>query len=54
MKRTRLVVLDTNCLIQILGIRSKYRFLWSEFMSYGYILCISNEDEFAADISEKF
>ena len=43
MKRTRLVVLDTNCLIQILGIRSRYRFLWSEFMSYGYILCISNE-----------
>ena len=55
MKRTRLVVLDTNCLIQILGIRSKYRFLWSEFMSYGYILCISNEilHEYEEILSQK-
>ena len=55
MKRARLVVLDTNCLIQILGIRSKYRFLWSEFMSYGYILCISNEilHEYEEILSQK-
>ena len=55
MKRTRLVVLDTNCLIQILGIRSKYRFLWSEFMNNGYILCISNEilHEYEEILSQK-
>ena len=55
MKRTRLVVLDTNCLIQILGIRSKYRFLWSEFMNNGYILCISYEilHEYEEILSQK-
>ena len=55
MKRARLVVLDTNCLIQILGIRSKYRFWWSEFMSYGYNLCISNEilHEYEEILSQK-
>ena len=43
MMKNRLVILDTNCLIQILGIHSKYRFLWSKFISNEYILCISNE-----------
>ena len=54
MKR-RLVVLDTNCLIQILGIHSKYRFLWSEFMSNRYVLCISNEilHEYEEILSQK-
>ena len=41
--KKRQVVLDTNCLIQILGMHSKYRFLWSKFMANEYILCISNE-----------
>lgn len=51
----RLVVLDTNCLIQILGMHSKYRFLWSEFMSYRYTLCISNEilHEYEEILSQK-
>ena len=54
MKR-RLVVLDTNCLIQILGIHSNYRFLWSEFMSNRYVLCISNEilHEYEEILSQK-
>lgn len=51
----RLVVLDTNCLIQILGIHSKYRFLWSEFMACKYTLCISNEilHEYEEILSQK-
>lgn len=55
MTRKRLVVVDTNCLIQILGIHSKYRFLWSEFMANGYVLCISNEilHEYEEILSQK-
>ena len=55
MTRKRLVVLYTNCLIQILGIHSKYRFLWSEFMANGYVLCISNEilHEYEEILSQK-
>ena len=55
MMKSRLVVLDTNCLIQILGIHSKYRFLWSAFMTSGYVLCISNEilHEYEEILSQK-
>ena len=37
------VVIDTNCLLQILGAKSKYHFLFESFLQFGYVLCISNE-----------
>ena len=37
------VVIDTNCLLQILGAKSKYHFLFDRFLQFGYVLCISNE-----------
>lgn len=37
------VVLDTNCLLQILGSRSKYHFLWKKFLNEEYVLCVSTE-----------
>lgn len=41
--RTPHIVLDTNCLLQILGARSKYNFLFSEFLKEHYTLCVSTE-----------
>ena len=35
------VVLDTNCLLQMLGARSKYAFLFDKFLQGKYILCVS-------------
>ena len=37
------VVLDTNCLLQILGARSRYHFLWDKFLNEEYVLCVSTE-----------
>ena len=37
------VVIDTNCLLQILGAKGKYHFLFESFLQFGYVLCISNE-----------
>lgn len=37
------VVIDTNCLLQILGAKSKYHFLFESFLRFGYVMCISNE-----------
>jgi putative PIN family toxin of toxin-antitoxin system len=37
------IVLDTNCLLQILGARSRYHFLFSDFLAGKYVLCISTE-----------
>ena len=34
------VVIDTNCLLQILGAKSKYHFLFDSFLQFGYVLCI--------------
>ena len=39
----RLVVLDTNCLLQALGAKSKYRKVWTDFLNEKYTLCVSNE-----------
>ena len=39
----RLVVLDTNCLIQILPLASPYHKIWSNFMAGKFSLCVSNE-----------
>lgn len=37
------LVLDTNCLIQIVSPRSKYHALWDSFVCGENILCVSNE-----------
>ena len=37
------LVLDTNCLIQIVSPRSKYHALWNSFVCGENILCVSNE-----------
>ena len=37
------IVLDTNCLLQILGARSRYNILFSEFLAEHYTLCVSTE-----------
>lgn len=37
------VVIDTNCLLQILGAKSKYHSLFESFLQFGYDMCISNE-----------
>ena len=37
------IVLDTNCLIQILPRRSQYHSVWQSFEKGENILCISNE-----------
>lgn len=37
------LVLDTNCLIQIVSPRSNYHSLWMSFVRGEYELCVSNE-----------
>lgn len=37
------VVLDTNCLLQILGARGKYAFLFDQFLKEEYTLCVSSD-----------
>ena len=37
------VVLDSNCLLQILGARSKYHFLFNMFLKGDYCMCVSTE-----------
>lgn len=37
------IVLDTNCLLPILGAQSKYNFLFSAFLENRYSLCLSTE-----------
>ena len=39
----RLVVLDTNALIQALPSRSQYHQLWTDFLAGKYRMCVSNE-----------
>ena len=39
----RHVVLDTNCLIQVLPTRSRYHKIWTDFLAGRYCLCVSNE-----------
>lgn len=39
----RLVVLDTNCLIQVLPTRSHFHKIWADFLSGQFCLCVSNE-----------
>lgn len=37
------IVLDTNSLLQILGAKSKYHFLFAKFLANEYTLCVSTE-----------
>lgn len=39
----RQVVLDTNCLLQIVSQRSENYFIWEIFLQGGYDLCVTNE-----------
>lgn len=39
----RIVVLDTNCLIQALPSLSPYHKIWNDFVEGKYLLCVSNE-----------
>ena len=37
------VVIDTNCLLQIISRKSPYRPIWDAFLAGCYTLCASNE-----------
>ena len=37
------VVIDTNCLLQIISRKSPYRPIWEAFLNGRYQLCVSNE-----------
>ena len=39
----RYVVIDTNCLLRMIPLRSKYRPAWESFLEGKYTLCVSNE-----------
>lgn len=39
----RYIVLDTNCLIQVLPSKSRYHKIWSDFLDGQYHLCVSTE-----------
>lgn len=39
----RYVVVDTNCLLRMIPLRSKYRPAWESFLDGKYIICVSNE-----------
>ena len=51
----RYVVIDTNCLLRMIPIRSKYRQAWEAFLNGEYVLCVSNEiiSEYEEIFSEK-
>ena len=37
------VVIDTNCLLQIIARKSSYRPIWNAYLAGRYQLCVSNE-----------
>ena len=39
----RQVVIDTNCLLQIISLHSPYRPIWEAFLGGRFDLCVSNE-----------
>lgn len=39
----RHIVIDTNCLVQMISMHSPYRPVWDAFRQGRYILCVSNE-----------
>ena len=55
MERDIPVVIDTNCLIQMLSKHSPYRPIWDAFLAKRYVLCVSNEilDEYQEIIEQQ-
>ena len=51
----RHVVIDTNCLLRMIPLRSKYRPVWESFLNGKYAICISNEiiSEYLEILTEK-
>lgn len=49
------IVLDTNCLIQMISRRSHFYDLWLDFINGYYRLCVTNDiiDEYEEILSEK-
>lgn len=39
----RHIVIDTNCLVQMISLHSPYRPAWDAFRQGRYVLCVSNE-----------
>lgn len=40
---SRQIVLDTNCLVQMISLHSPYRLVWQAFRDGRYTLCVSND-----------
>lgn len=55
MEDNRPVVIDTNCLIQMMSRRSPYRPIWDAFIGRRFILCVSTEilDEYQEIIEQQ-
>ena len=51
----RNVVIDTNCLIQMISLHSPYRLIWNAFLAGRFNLCVSNEilDEYQEIIEQQ-
>ena len=51
----RHVVVDTNCLLRMIPVRSKYRPSWEAFLDERFIMCISNSiiSEYFEILSQK-
>lgn len=51
----RPVVIDTNCLIQMISKRSPYRPIWDAFLAQKFILCVSTEilDEYQEIVEQQ-
>lgn len=51
----RQVVIDTNCLIQMISRKSPYYFLWEHFLDGDFNLCITNDilEEYEEIICQK-
>lgn len=51
----RFVVIDTNCLLQMLPKKSPYRPIWDMFLGGGVAFCVTNEilEEYAEVIADK-
>lgn len=49
------IVLDTNCLIQMISRRSQFYDLWQDFINGSYRLCVTNDimSEYEEILSEK-
>ena len=49
------IVIDTNCLIQMLSKRSPYRLIWDAFLAKRFQLCVSNDilDEYQEIIEQE-